>query len=202
MASYPARKGDIPFDAFLDLVADGQKADLLDGVIYVASPDNTDASDLLSWLAFIFIGFVEQKALGKIYLNRVTYRIGPNRGPEPDLGFVPRELEALRRRGYIDGPPALALEIVSPDSVERDYVLKRAIYEQAGVREYWILDPDDNRATFLFLRKGRYKKVAPVKHIIRSQVIPGLWFDVRWLLSDERPRPFDFLSQLLRESEG
>jgi Uma2 family endonuclease len=44
-------------------------------------------------------------------------------------------MEHRRRRGFIDGAPALAIEIVSPDSVDRDYVRMLAIYEEAGVAE-------------------------------------------------------------------
>lgn len=192
-----ARDG-LTFEEFVDLIPDGQKADLIDGVIYMASPDNTEAADLNGWLGLLIYGFVEAQDLGKVYQSRVAYRIGPNRGPEPDLGFVPKEQEHTRRYGYIDGPPALAIEIVSPDSVERDYVDKRQIYEEAGVQEYWIVDPNANRVTFLVLHKGKFRKVSPVKHIFRSTVLPGLWIDVRWLLSDKRPRAIDVLQNLLK----
>jgi len=192
----------VTFEEFLELVPDGDKADLLDGVIYMASPDNTDAGDLTTWLAIVFGGFVEYHDLGKVYLLRVCYRIGPKRGPEPDLGFVPKALEAMRRRGYIDGPPALAIEIVNPDSVERDYVLKRALYEQAGVREYWIIDPDEQRVTFLVLHGKRFKKVVPVKHVFRSTVLPGLYVDERWLVTPARPKAYEFLRKLLGQSNS
>lgn len=200
MSSTSARQqGDYTFEDFLELVPDGMKADLLDGVIYMASPDNTEASDLLTWLAFVIVGFVTERDLGRIYLLRVAYRITSKRGPEPDLGFVPKRLEATRRRGYIDGPPAFAIEIVSPDSVARDYIEKRTTYEQAGVQEYWILDPDDQRVTFLRLHGGRYHEVKPVANIIESEAIPGLALDVRWLLSDDRPRPYEVLQGLLSQ---
>jgi Uma2 family endonuclease len=199
MPSYPVRTGDCTFEEFFELVEDGQKADLLDGVIYMASPDNTDAGDLTVWLTIVLGGFVDVKELGKIFVSRFAYRIGSKHGPEPDIGFVPKALLVRRRRGYIDGPPALAIEIVSPDSVQRDYIQKRAIYEQAGVREYWILDPDEGRATFLVLRKKRYKKVSPIKNIIQSEVVPGFHLDVRWLLSASRPSAYDVLRKLLEE---
>jgi Uma2 family endonuclease len=199
MISYPIREGDCTFEEFLDLVEDGQKADLLDGVIYMASPDNTDANNLLTWLAIALGGYIAARDLGMAYLNRVAYRIGMKQGPEPDFGFVPKELERLRRRGYIDGPPRLAIEIVSPDSVARDYIQKRAIYERAGVREYWILDPDEQRATFLVLRKKRYKEVKPVKNIFKSTVLPGVVLDVRWLVGSARPNPYEVLQSLLAE---
>jgi Uma2 family endonuclease len=193
-----SREGSYTFEEFLDLIPDGEKADLLDGAIYVASPDNTDAADLMTWLAVILGGFVAAKDLGKIYIARVAYRIGEKRGPEPDIGFVPKELEQNRRRGFIDGPPMLAIEIVSPDSVSRDYIQKRATYEQAGVREYWILDPDENRATFLFLREdGRYEERIIENNILKSEVLPGLVLDVRWLTRHSRPEPVHILRELL-----
>jgi len=195
-AGFSFREGDCTFEEFLVELEDGRKADLLDGVIYVASPDNTDAADLSTWLTIVFGGFVGARELGKVYHSRVAYRIGPKRGPEPDLGFVSKELEAARRRGYINGPPRMAIEIVSPDSVSRDYVQKRAIYEQAGVGEYWIIDPDEDRATFLVLRDGRFEEVAPIDNIIHSTV-PDFQLDVRWLLGHERPPAYQILQQLL-----
>jgi Uma2 family endonuclease len=193
------REGNVTFEQFVELVADGQKADLLDGVIYMASPDNIEGNDLNAWLCTILYGFADVNDLGKVYVSRVAYRIGTKRGPEPDLGFVPKALEWRRRRGYIDGPPALAVEIVSADSVHRDYVLKRRIYEQAGVQEYWIIDPEEERATFLVLRKGRFKERKPVKHIWQSEVLPGLVLDVRWFWNAHRPHAVEVLQNLLEQ---
>ena len=198
-APHPFRQGDITFEEFLDLVPDGQKADLIDGVIYMASPDNAEAGTLNSWLGSLIHNFVDYYDLGKVYFLRVCYRIGAKRGPEPDIGFVAKELEHLRRRGYIDGPPSLAIEIVSPDSVERDYLQKRSIYEQAGVQEYWIIDPDEQRVTFLVLKGKKYQQVKPTKHIYQSRVLPGLCIDERWLLSKSRPRVYDVLRQLFEK---
>lgn len=199
MSTVAIRRDDTTFEEFLDLIPDGQKADLIDGVIYMASPDNTEAADLQSWLAAVLELFVEVRDLGEIYVSRVAYKIGPTRGPEPDIGFVPKAMEHRRRRGFIDGPPALAIEIVSPDSVDRDYVRKRSLYEAAGVAEYWIIDPDDGRATFLRLRDGRFVEVSPVDHIFHSEVLPGFSLDVRWLRLSSRPRAYDVLRRLLED---
>jgi Uma2 family endonuclease len=141
--------------------------------------------------------FVDTKDLGSVYVSRVAYRIGPKRGTEPDLGFVAKAREATRQRGYIDGPPDLAIEIVSPDSVQHDYLQKRAIYEQAGIGEYWILDPDERRATFLVLGRTKFKEQKPVRSIFRSRAVPGLWLDVRWLWADPLPKVLDVVHRLL-----
>jgi len=154
----------------------------------------------LTWLTVVLGGFVAAKDLGKIYVSRVAYRLGQKRGPEPDIGFLPKELAQNRRRGFIDGPPMLAIEIVSPDSVARDYIEKKAIYEQAGIREYWILDPDEQRATFFLLGdEGHYEEIMPTNSIFESQVLPGLSLDVRWLSDYSRARTRPYSSEIVTE---
>jgi Uma2 family endonuclease len=53
-------------------------------------------------------------------------------------------------------PPVLAVEVVSSESVKRDYQIKRGEYAQAGVVEYWIVDPLQEKVTVLLLRDGDY----------------------------------------------
>lgn len=80
-------------------------------------------------------------------MERVAYRLDGRSGPEPDIGYVgPDKLEHVLP-GYVAGAPDVAIEIVSKDSGERDYVTKRAKYEKAGVGEYWIIDPLQEKAT-------------------------------------------------------
>lgn len=175
------------FTDFLELVQEDQKADLIDGVIYMASPENMDHNDLVLWLAGILRAFAEERKLGRVTINKVAFRLGRQAAPEPDVAFVAAERVGLIRRGYVDGPPDLAIEIVSPDSVQRDYELKRRVYDQAGVREYWIIDPDEKRAMFLLRRDAAFVEVQPTGHVFQSEVLPGFNLDVRWLW--ERPLP-------------
>lgn len=89
----------IDFDEFCALVKDGQKADLLDGVIHMASPDNTDAGEQFVWLITLMELFVRQRALGKIYGSRVAFRLDLWNSPEPDIAFVAsRHLKLVKRR--------------------------------------------------------------------------------------------------------
>lgn len=59
-------------------------------------------------------------------------------------------------------------------------------YEAAGVREYWLIDPDRQQAEFYRLGdNGRYQTVTPEDSgIYRSEVIPGFWLKVEWLFRD------------------
>src|SRR5215469_17024715 len=130
----------LTFDDFCFLVRDGQKGDLIDGVIYMASPENTEANKLFVWLIGLLSTYAEAKELGEVFGSRVAFRIDDGTGPELDIAFVRQGRLHLVQNGFVDGPPDIAVEIVSPESVERDYEDKRARYEKAGVTEYWIID--------------------------------------------------------------
>src|SRR5438132_61432 len=139
----------LTFEDFCFLVKDDQKGDLIDGVVYLAPPETTDENDLFVWLICLIADFVDQKDLGKVYGSRVAFRLGEHQSPEPDIAFVRKDRLHLVQRGFVDGPPDLAVEIVSPESVERDYEKKRKQYQDAQVPEYWIVDEIEQKVTLL-----------------------------------------------------
>jgi Uma2 family endonuclease len=190
------------YEDFCALVADGQKADLIDGVIYMASPDNTDAADIATWLAVVMYSYVEARDLGKVYTSRVACKLSEYSVPGPDILFVPKKDRKKILRGRIEGAPALAVEIVSPDSKSRDYELKRDLYEKYGVPEYWIVD--EMKKTALFLRlaaEGKYHVVKPRGDIFRSKVLKGFWLRTAWLWPDKRPRTAQALAEILGDNK-
>ena len=166
-------------------------------MIRIASPENVDHNDLVSWLGAILRPFVEVRQLGRLTINRVAYRLSDKNAPEPDLGFVSTARLGIVKSGYVDGPPDLAVEIISPESVVRDYEDKRRRYEAAGVGEYWIIDADEKRATFLVLNGDRFEESVPVDHIFRSSVLAGLEFDVRWLCQRPLPATLKIVQEML-----
>ena len=192
------RARDYTFDDFCLLVKDGQKADLIDGVIYMASPDNNDANRLNGWLLTLMDMFVEANDLGEMFFSRSAFRLDAGNSPEPDIAFVRKERLHLVQRGFTDGPPDLAVEIVSPESVERDYKKKRSQYQRAGVLEYWIIDEIEEKATLLRLAANRrYREVLPLKGVLTSEAMPGFWLRAEWLWQTPRPKKAKILKMLL-----
>lgn len=95
---------------------------------------------------------------------------------------------------YLDGPADLAIEIISPDSRARDRGDKYYEYAEAGVLEYWVLDPVRRQAEFYQLEDGDFKPVLPdERHIYRSRSLPGLELNVDWLWPENRPELFEIL---------
>lgn len=194
-----ARTGHYTFAEFLELIPEDQKADLLEGAIYMASPENTEHNDLLAWLVTLLRVYLDHRPFGRLTVNKVAYRLGDRTAPEPDLGIVCTERMDRIRHGYVVGPPDLAVEIVSPDSVHRDYELKRAVYEQHGVREYWIIDPGEKRATFLTLSGQRFEEDALQDGRWRSLVLPGFALDPNWLWQRPLPPTLPIVQALLQQ---
>lgn len=197
----PRRAGDdsLTVEQFYSFVPDGQKADLIDGVIYMASPDSLRANKLTGFLCWLFRGFLEARGVGgEVVFSRYAFRLGEFNAPEPDVAYVRPERVELVEEGGMRGGPDIAVEIVSRESRNRDYDLKRRLYEEAGVSEYWIIDPIQERVEFLVLEEGRYQ-LAPLEEnrLFRSRALPGFWIDVDWLLADPLPPATRCLREIL-----
>jgi Uma2 family endonuclease len=189
----------VRYRSFRALIGDGQKADLIDGVIYMASPDTRLSNELNSFVFRLIADYIEAQQIdGFAFFSRFACRISDLRAPEPDAGYVVPERAHLVHDNEMEGGPDIAVEVVSRDSRSRDYGEKRELYEAAGVSEYWIIDPLQRRVQFLGLRDGRYE-LLPLENnsIFRSNVIPGFWLNVDWLLTRPLPAAYRCLQEIL-----
>jgi Uma2 family endonuclease len=191
------RSGPHTFEDFCQLIREDQKTDLINGVIYMASPENTDANELFGWLFTVLHLYVRQQKLGQIYGSRVAIRLDEKHGPEPDIAFVRNAHMQRVERGGVMGPCDLAIELVSPESVERDYCLKRELYEENRIPEYWIIDEMDHSIKQLRLREGKYREKRPRKGEVHSQVLTGFWLRPEWLWKHPRPDEIETLEIIL-----
>ncbi len=83
---------------------------------------------------------------------------------QPDILYVRKERAGIVGEANIQGPPDLAVEILSPNNRNKDLEVKRKIYARCGVQEYWIVDPDAETIEVLvwnesgYVRAGAYGK--------------------------------------------
>ena len=99
--------------------------------------------------------FVREEQLGNVLLAPMRVQLWPGKFREPDILFMRSEHDARRSDRFWDGAD-LVMEVVSPDDPERDKVTKRREYAQAGIPEYWIVDPTDSSITVLTLQRQEY----------------------------------------------
>lgn len=198
----PTGNAPVRFDEFLAMVPEGTKADLLDGRAVYAEPETHHENQLIGFLGTLLGMFVSARSDGgEVYLHRFTTRLGDSDACDPDLMYVaPSKIPFVNER-YLDGAPTVAVEIVSRDSRQRDWVDKRMKYEAAGVEEYWIIDPIQRRCEFLRRQQGgRYDVVALEENrIFRSTAIAGFWLNIEWLLATPLPNVYQCLQELLAD---
>jgi Uma2 family endonuclease len=93
------------------------------------------------------------------------------------------------KRLYLEGPAHLVVEIISPGSRAMDRGEKFYEYEQGGVPEFWLIDPQRKQAEFYQRgQDGIYRLVPPGSDgLYHSQVLKGLWLKVDWLWQEPLP---------------
>ncbi len=185
----PVAKSTITYEEFLIQYA-GENAEWVDGKVERMSPISVEHDDLSGWLYKMMSELVQTRDLGTVLHDKFQMKTGARlSGREPDIIFVAKTNLSRLKRTFLDGPADLVIEVISDDSVERDRVTKFAEYQQGGVGEYWILDPETRSQDFYVLGiDGRFERAHPTPEgIYRSTVLPSFWIEVAWLW--QKPRP-------------
>ncbi|MFP4301239.1 MAG: Uma2 family endonuclease [Spirochaetaceae bacterium] len=185
-------------DDFLNWLTPGRHADLIDGEIYMHSPVSTRHADLLNFLDRLLGSYVDRHELGVLYREVVAVRLGGRNVFLPDLAYYTRDRTTLIRPTHIEGAPDLVVEVLSPRTAEHDTGPKFAEYEQQGVREYWILDPETLAHRFYRRKEEELVEYADGARRIESDVIPGFFVKRAWLDPTDLPQIHVALEEINR----
>lgn len=137
------------YEEFLNWPGENQHVEWVNGEVLEMSPVSRQHTAVVGFLIQIVREFVAQRRLGEVLFEPFNMKIGrdlPRRAP--DLLFVSTENLGRLKRNRLEGPADLVVEVISPDDPDRDRVDKFGEYERGGVREYWILDPEQKSAKF------------------------------------------------------
>jgi Uma2 family endonuclease len=159
--------------------------ELEDGVLILMNPPIGLHALIVRFLSNTFEAEIRRLGHPWAALQMVGVRTAPRRSRLPDLCIVPMEVvrEYLDRSAVIESDAVLAIELVSPESIKRDYRFKRAEYAAFGIPEYWIVDPMEQKVTLLTLLEGLYEEVVYRDHdLIVSQIFSELKLTVNQIL--------------------
>ena len=176
------------------------RAEWVDGEVILMSPASFRHAQLNLWLGQVLGIYVTHHKLGKVVGQEFMVRLQWGRVSRrvPDLLFVSQARLSQIQTNHLEGPPDLAVEIVSPESTSRGWRVKFLEYEAAGVGEYWIIDPL-NHVFEASVRnaEGKFDKIPVTEEgILRSAVVPGFWIKLEWLWQDELPGALVCLREL------
>jgi len=182
------------YSEWLDQIDENTQSEWVDGEAIIFMPPATKHQQLVTYLVTLMRLYVDYFQLGEVIVAPFEMRVLPEgNAREPDILFVASDNVSRLTEQRLAGAADLLVEVISPESVQRDYEEKRIEYEAVGVREYWIVDPrpDHVGAQFWVLDDGGDYRAAPVDAdgVYRSNVLTGFWLNVDWLWAEDAPSP-------------
>lgn len=160
--------------------------ELVNGKLEVMNPPRLEHFLIARFLEKALEAEISRKSLEWICFKDAGIRTGQQKSRLADICVVTLEqAQELSQKSLVfQTPPLLVVEVVSPESVNRDYRYKRSEYAAAEIVEYWIVDPILNKLSLLRLEEGFYEEtVLTASQPIGSQVFPELTLTVDQVLA-------------------
>ncbi len=156
-----------------------QPCELWDGMILREPAPSFRHQKIAFRLHRALADWVETHDLGEVVGAPIDMVLSPHRVVQPDVVFIAKERLHIIER-VIMGPADLVIEIVSLGGRNRDRIEKRDLYEQHGVKEYWIVDPEPETVDVLAAVNGRFELAmrSTAGQTAASRLLPGFELSV------------------------
>ncbi|HEX2225020.1 MAG TPA: Uma2 family endonuclease [Thermoanaerobaculia bacterium] len=168
----------LTYDDYLLFPEDGRRHEILDGEHYVTAAPFVRHQILSFRLTLLLGSFAEARKLGQVLAAPLDVILSPHDIVQPDLIFLSRERLHLLTERNLQGAPDLVIEILSESTRQTDRETKAEIYDRAGVREYWVVDPNQNTVMVYLRIEGRLMAIARqqahTKDVLMTSLLPGL----------------------------
>lgn len=154
---------------------ENEHAELIDGQLYAMAPPSRIHQKLVSEFTQIIGSYIKSNSGNcEVYPSPFAVNLDAEDKDwvEPDISVI-CDKNKLTDRGC-SGAPDLIIEIVSPGSRKMDYSLKNALYSNAGVREYWIVDPVKERTTIYHYEEDAAPIIIPFSEPITVGIYQNL----------------------------
>ncbi len=189
---------------YLALEDESKLMEWKDGEIILLMPPTSRHQDITGFIYSLLKEFVQLLNLGRMFQAPFEVKLWPD-GPsrEPDILFISNErLNQLTENRFLGGPD-LVVEIVSSSSARTDRAEKFFEYEQAGVREYWVIDPrpGQQQADFYQRRSDGRFLAAPLddEGTYYSAVLPGFRLNPAWLRPVSLPSASLIMAEIAKD---
>ncbi len=160
--------------------------ELVDGSLVLMNPPTIEHFLITKFLEQRLDEEIERLSLPWLTFRETGVRTGYNKSRLTDLCIVTRDQakDLLGQSAVFQTAPLLIVEVVSPDSIKRDYRYKRSEYAALEVPEYWIVDPLEAKITILRWEEGLYEETVVVgNQAIASPTLSSLPLSVEQILA-------------------
>jgi Uma2 family endonuclease len=135
---------------------EGTRAELIDGDIFMSPSPRPRHQRAVIRLLKHLDAHVSAQGLGEVFVAPLDVHLPSGDIVEPDIFFVAKENQGLVQ-DWVRGVPDLIIEVLSPDRRERDRIVKRGLYAENRVPEFWIVDPEAGSFEVFALRGEQYE---------------------------------------------
>ena len=171
---------------FYETVKEDQKAEFINGEIIIHSPVKYKHNRASFRLAYLIETYLRRNQIGVVGHEKLMIQLTRN-DYEPDICFFLKEKSrAFKPEQMLFPAPDFVVEVTSPSTEKTDRTIKFIDYEEHGVKEYWIIDPDKEFVEQYVLTEGKYNlHLKSGTGIISSQVIKSFEIPVRAIFDEE-----------------
>jgi len=176
VATRPPPQGEWTYEDYLNLPTDGWQYEIIHGRLSMVPASSPIHQSIVGELLTVLKVFLRQHPLGKVFPAPTDVLVPGKAEPvQPDLVFVAAERLDIITLRAIEGVPDMVVEVLSPSNWLDDRRTKFALYAEMGVREYWIVDPDERTVEVFSLQEGRYALIGRLgpDETLRSDLLPG-----------------------------
>lgn len=170
---------------YSDLAAlpdDGKQYELIDGELFVNASPVTRHQRIVRVLLNRIDRFFEEHGGGEVFPSPYDVVFDEVNVSQPDVVVVTSDRASIIGENNIHGAPNLLVEVLSNSTRRRDEILKRRLYEQHGVDEYWVVDPELELVKLYRLSGTTYQRVAEISTetggTLTTPLLPGLAIDI------------------------
>lgn len=161
------------------------RAELIDGQLYYHAAPNRIHQEVLNAINNVIYNYIKSRnGSCKVYPAPFAVKLRKDRKNivEPDISVI-CDPEKLTKEGCT-GAPDWVIEIVSPGNPGNDYVRKLNLYSDAGVREYWIVNPEDCTVFVYRLEEAKFNQIS---HSFHDRIEVGIFEDFSICLEEFAP---------------
>jgi len=159
---------------YVKLPADGHRHEIIEGEEFMTPAPEVPHQRVSRKLERILDDYAARTRSGEVFDAPIDVVLTDEDVVQPDLLFISTGRAGIVTRENIRGAPDLVVEITSPSTARIEREQKRALYERAGVREYWIVDPEARTAEIHEFGSPRRVRIYKEGQSFGSSILPGL----------------------------
>ncbi|MFQ5578579.1 MAG: Uma2 family endonuclease [Anaerolineae bacterium] len=148
-------QGHWTYDDYLRLPDDGRRYEIIEGVLYMVNAPGFEHQFAVAEIFGELRNFVKKNRLGVVLTAPFEVHLSENTRPvQPDVLFIRAENHPAPGAPFFEGAPDLVVEVLSPATARTDRFIKFNAYEEAGIPEYWIVNPKTRSVEVFTLTEG------------------------------------------------